>query len=287
MNETKRSYFVVMCVWSGLLAFALVYSLIEPVARMFKDNSIIRVGSKAFTESVVLGEVLAHLARNTGADVRHRASLGGTQIVWKALLNGDIDAYVDYTGTIRGEILSEYKKKGIELPTDADLRNALAKKHVVMSDHVGFINTYALGLRRPLAENLNIQKISDLNKRPDLKFGLSDEFIERDDGWYKLAEHYKLKHKKIRNMDHNLAYRGLTSDAIQVTDIFTTDAEIKQHDLRVLDDDKTFFPKYYAVILMRDDLAIRAPEVAKAMLKLESLIDQEEMKVLSASSYST
>ena len=241
----------------------------------------VRVGSKSFTESVILGDLLAHLGTQAGAEVEHLSELGGTQVLWKALVSGDIDAYVDYTGTIQ-ELLSKLVAPGVELRTESDMRSAMATLDIVMSDRIGFNNTYALGMREATADNLGIIKISDLRDHPDLKFGISDEFMERNDCWRQLPAKYRLPHKDVRTMDHNLAYRGLEHNSIQVTDLYTTDAEIEFYRLRVLEDDKGFFPTYYSVILMRNDLEKRAPKVAAAYRQLENAIDSKAMTTMTA-----
>ena len=261
------------------IAFALLFVSQLGFA---KEPAKIRVGSKSFTESVVLGELLTHLVRQSGTEVEHRSELGGTQILWQALIKGDIDVYVDYTGTIREELLADAMKSGIEIRSEQDMRQALAKMNVKMSDRIGFNNTYALGMREALANRLAIKTISDLRQHSELELGLSDEFMERNDGWHSLAKSYRLPHKKTRTMDHNLAYRGLEHDAIQITDLYTTDAEIDFYHLRVLEDDQGFFPMYFAVILMRDDLDERAPQAVASILKLENLVASNEMASMTA-----
>lgn len=242
----------------------------------------VNIGSKAFTESVILGEMAGHLAREAGAEVRHRAELGGTQILWQALTSGEIDVYVEYTGTIREEILADAARSGGTFESEQAMRDALAKRDVVMSQRLGFNNTYALGMRRGVAERLKIHRISDLKNHPDLVFGLSDEFVERKDGWRPLKEKYALPETRLLIMEHNLAYRGLEKDSIQVTDLYTTDPEIKYYDLVALEDDLGFFPTYYAVVLMRSDLATRAPKVAESVLRMQGLIEPQEMATMSA-----
>jgi osmoprotectant transport system permease protein len=247
-----------------------------------EEKPTVRIGSKSFTESVILGDLLSHLAREAGAAVEHRSELGGTQVLWKALLNGDIDAYIDYTGTIREELLADAIKAGAEVRSEGDMREQMAKLGVLMSDRVGFNNTYALGMREAFAESMHISKISDLRQHADLKLGISDEFMERKDGWRQLAAKYRLPQENIRTMDHNLAYRGLEHSSIQITDLYTTDAEIEFYRLRVLEDDQGFFPTYYAMILMRSDLPSRAPKVAQSMLRLQNSISSEEMASMTA-----
>lgn len=246
------------------------------------EPTTICIGSKAFTESVILGELAAHLARHAGARVQHRAELGGTQIVWKALTSGEIDAYIEYTGTIREEILADVARSGTKLDSEDDMRRALADQKVTMSQRIGFNNTYALGMRRTVAEKLGIARISDLKQHPELTLALSDEFVERKDGWNALVSAYGLPQTNIRVMDHNLAYRGLAKDSVQITDLYTTDPEIKYYDLIALEDDLGFFPMYYAVVLMRSDLKERAPDIVDALLHMEGLIDSNEMSDMSA-----
>ncbi|HEY6563508.1 MAG TPA: glycine betaine ABC transporter substrate-binding protein, partial [Pirellulaceae bacterium] len=157
----------------------------------------VRVGSKIFTESVVLGEIVTLLARDGGATADHRAELGGTQILWKALLAGEIDAYVEYTGTIREEILAPLLRQGNPLASESALRAALSDQGVLMSERIGFNNTYALGMRERLARSLSIRTIEDLVRHSQLKFGFSSEFMERDDGWPGLRTRYSLPQRDV------------------------------------------------------------------------------------------
>jgi len=266
-----------------LLAICFAFTWIGSLCSITEaqEKPKVRVGSKSFTESVILGELLSHLAIQAGADVEHLSELGGTQVLWKALVKGDIDAYVDYTGTIQ-ELLAKIVEPGVEVRSEADMRAAMDQLNIVMSDRIGFNNTYALGMQEATAEKLGISKISDLRDHPELKFGISDEFMERNDCWRQLPAKYRLPHKDVRTMDHNLAYRGIEHNSIQVTDLYTTDAEIEFYRLRVLEDDKGFFPTYYSVILMRKDLAERAPKVATSYLQLENAIDSKAMTGMTA-----
>ena len=241
------------------------------------EPPIVRVGSKVFTESVVLAEVAVQLAQSAGARAEHVKQLGGTRVVWDALINGEIDVYPEYTGTIREEILVE-KKPG----STADLRRTLAAFGVGMTAPLGFNNTYALGMRRQAAEQLQIANISDLRRHANLTFALSNEFIDRQDGWPALRKRYRLPQKNVRGMDHDLAYRALASGAIDLTDLYSTDAEIVALDLRVLKDDLAHFPRYDAVFLYRADLARRAPKVLDALALVTGQISQQTMISMNA-----
>lgn len=233
------------------------------------------IGSKNFTEAVVLGEIGAGLAREAGFAVEHRRQLGGTRILWRALEDGAIDAYAEYTGTLSEELL--------QLPgaDRAALQRALAQRGLAMTAPLGFDNTYALGMREDRARALGIATLSDLRAHRQLKLGLSNEFMSRADGWPGLREAYALP-QRPDGLDHDLAYRGLASGAIDVTDLYSTDAEIPYYKLRVLADDRGYFPAYEAVYLYRADLQQRAPAWVAALEGMAGRIDAATMQRLNA-----
>jgi osmoprotectant transport system permease protein len=221
------------------------------------------IGSKAFTESVILAELMTQLARQTGVRVLHRPELGGTRVLWNALRHGEIDVYPEYTGTMSQEIFAGQGLRGEE-----SLRQALAGHGIRMSRPLGFNNTYAIGMKEENAARLSIRKISDLRDHPKLNLRFSNEFMDRGDGWPGLHDRYHLP-QEAAGVDHTLAYRGVENGSIDVTDLYSTDAEIKYYGLRILEDDLGYFPQYHAVILYRDDLPARAPDAVSAMLQLE------------------
>ncbi len=239
------------------------------------DKSEPVVGSKNFTESVILGEIAAGLARQAGSEVRHRRQLGGTRILWRALENGQIDVYPEYTGTLAQELL---KMPGAD--EDA-LRKALDERGLAMTGPLGFNNTYALGMLGQRAEELGIHTISNLREHADLRFGLSNEFMQRADGWPGLRKAYDLA-QAANGLDHDLAYRGLADGALDVTDLYRTDAEIPYYQLAVLDDDRGYFPSYEAVYLYRQDLRDRAPTWVAALEDMAGKINAAAMQGLNA-----
>ena len=241
------------------------------------DNSIV-IGSKKFTESVILGEMASHLLQSSGYISDHRDQLGGTQILFNALLNGEIDIYPEYTGTIMQEILA-----GHNLSEERDIREHLAGKGILMSKPFGFNNTYVIGMKSSVAESLNIGTISDLRKHPQLKFGFSNEFMDRGDGWPSLQNRYALPQKDVRGVDHDIGYRALEIGSIDVIDLYATDAEIDYYNLKSLKDDLVHFPAYYSVFLYRKELLEKAPEAINALLRLEAAITETEMISLNAS----
>lgn len=232
----------------------------------------LRVGSKAFTEAVILGEVASQACGGAGARVAHRRQLGGTAVLWRALRTGAIDAYAEYTGTLAAESL-----RGVDARDLAGLRRRLGALDLAMTDPLGFENTYALGMPEGVARAAGVSTISDLRAHPSWAFALSHEFLQRADGWPGLSRAYGLSAASPRGMDHDLAYRALTARAAQVTDLYSTDAEITSFGLRVLRDDRGYFPDYRAVILYRRDLARRAPACARALDALAGRLDADTM----------
>lgn len=233
------------------------------------------IGSKNFTEGVLLGEIGAGLARRQGMQVEHRRQLGGTRILWRALENGQIDAYAEYTGTLAEELL---RMPGAGRAT---LRAALARRGLAMTDPLGFDNTYAIGMRAARAKALGIATLSDLRAHSGLRLGLSNEFMQRADGWPGLRDAYGLP-QRPDGLDHDLAYRALASGAIDATDLYSTDAEIPYYRLTVLADDRHYFPSYEAVYLYRADLALRAPAWEGALRGMAGRIDAATMQRLNA-----
>ncbi len=256
----------------GLLVVVLLIVLAFTPLSCDSDAVVIRVGSKKFTESVVLGELAKHLVRSTGTDALHQAELGGTQILFKALQVGEIDIYPEYTGTITKELFADKA-----IPDAAAMRAALSKLGIGMTGTLGFNNTYAIGMRREVAERLGIEKVSDLVKHPDVALRFSNEFMERSDGWPGLRENYGLPQQDVKGLDHDVAYRQLDAGSAGAIDVYTTDAKIAQYDIRVLDDDRGYFPRYDAVFLYRLELEQQAPEVVAAVSRVTNRISEAKM----------
>ncbi|UCE90405.1 MAG: ABC transporter permease subunit [Pseudomonadota bacterium] len=257
---------------SAVLVLALVAD-----GRASADSAQIVIGSKAFTESVILGEMAAHLARAAGHGAQHQRQLGGTRVLWSALLAGEIDIYPEYTGTLRQEILVN---EGLR--NDSALNAALAARGLRMSMALGFNNTYAIGVKARLAKQLGLRTISDLRQHPQLVLGFGSEFMERADGWPGLRQRYLLPQQNVRGLDHDLAYRGIEAGTLHVTDLYATDAEIAYYDLQALEDDLSYFPVYDAVMLYRADLEQRAPKVVAMLSQLAGKIDAAAMARMNA-----
>jgi len=247
-----------------LLLFLLLIGTLFPATA----NPII-IGSKKFTESYVLGEIARRALNDSGVASEHRQGMGGTIILWQALRGGQIDAYPEYTGTIGQEILKNGHQQSFE-----EIRDALGKFGVGMTEPLGFNNTYALVMRRSEAQRLGVRTISDLRKHPQLRFGLTHEFLDRQDGWRPLRERYGLPHQSVIGIDHALGYAALANGSIDVKDAYSTDAKIEENDLMVLEDDLRFFPKYDAVFLFRPSMS---PDAISVLRRLEGTLDEKRM----------
>ena len=232
------------------------------------------VGSKLFTENIIIAEIATQLLRANGLNVRHNSALGGTRILWSALLAGEISLYPEYTGTLKQEIFSDQ-----DISNSTDLKNALTAKGIGITPRLGFNNTYVIGMLETRAEFMSISKISDLTQHPRLRFAFSNEFMDRGDGWPALRQHYQLPQLEVKGVEHNLAYRGIESGVIDVIDLYSTDAEIDYYKLRSLQDDKNYFPNYHAIYLYRLD---QEQLLAAQLRKLSGKINNNAMIAMNA-----
>ena len=255
-----------------------IFSIGALLVPMLAQASPVRIGSKVFTESVILGELAKAIAGQAGVNAVHQRELGGTSILWKALQQGDIDVYSEYTGTITHELLKNVAPDA-DIPT---LRERLKPLGIGITDSLGFNNTYAIGMLTDKAAQLHISKLSDLAAHPDLRFGFSNEFIDRTDGWPGIRQRYGLPQTQVRGLDHALAYRAVASNAVDAIDLYSTDAEIPYYHLRTLDDDRHYFPRYEAVYLYRLALVKSAPPFVTALQKLAGRIDENTMRQMNA-----
>lgn len=268
---TRLPALAACCIAFVLAAFSS-FALAAPPA-----NDTLRIGSKRFTESYILAQVLAQTAApHTPTPPSVLQGLGNTAIVYEALRSGSIDLYPEYVGTISQEIL-----KGEAAMTTQAMNAALAPLGLGVAVPLGFNDGYALAMREDTAQRLGISSLSDLVKHPALKLGLSNEFIGRADGWRGLAQRYGAPQTPVA-LDHGLAYDAITQKQVDVIDIYTTDAKIGHLGLRVLKDDKAYFPRYDAVLLYRLDVPTRFPQAWAALQKLSGSIDENAMIAMNA-----
>ena len=255
--------------------YGFVFSILGGcLVALAQSKGTITVGAKHFNEGYILGEIIAFVLEDAGFDVDRRFNLGGTAVTFEGLRKGAIDVYPEYTGTISAEIL---KIPGA--PPLSQIRNRTRQDfQLEISDPYGFSNTYALLIKKDQAQAAGISTLSDLQNHPTLRFGISHEFLERQDGWGVLSAFYQLPQRPIA-LEHGLAYQAILDDRIDVMDAYSTDGEISRYDLLLLEDDRRFFPDYQAVSFYRTEL----PQPAKeALAKLSSSIAAEEMQELNA-----
>ena len=251
--------------------------LVAGIVHAERNVDVLKIGSKRFTESYILAEVLAEQARiASNTETKVLQGLGNTAIVYAALQAGSIDLYPEYAGTIAQEILKSATPLTIE-----EINRALAPLGFGVSIPLGFNNGYALAMRSADAEKMNLKTLSDLAKKPDQRLGLSNEFIGRVDGWKELAARYGFKQAPT-SLDHGLAFTAIEKNQIDVIDIYTTDAQIGHLNLQVLGDDLNYFPRYDAVVLYRLDVPKRFPAAWAALQKLGGTIDAPAMIAMNA-----
>jgi osmoprotectant transport system permease protein len=263
--------------WFGRLGCLGVLLLAQALTQVSLAQPLV-VGSKRFTESYILGEIVSQTVTAAGHDrVVLKSGLGNTGILLSALRSGEIDLYPEYTGTITREILKTEQALSL-----SEINARLLPIGLQAGVLLGFDNSYVLAVRRDVAEKLQLRSISDLTKHPDLKLGLSHEFIGRSDGWKGLANRYQLGKLAPKGLDHGLAYEAIKARQIDVMDAYGTDSKLLRDRLVVLQDDLNFFPTYDALLLYRSDVPTRFASTWKVLSALQNTISQQTMGELNA-----
>ncbi len=240
------------------------------------------VGSKIFTEGYVLGELAAQTveASSPPVPVTRKLGMGSTGILFESLTSGAIDVYADYTGTLSEAIIKNPQLKSLE-----EIQRALLKMNLVISGPLGFNNTYALAVREQFAREHGLRTVSDLARlKSTLRAAFSYEFMDRADGYPGLASKYHLDFnpKNVNRMEHSLTYQAIDQKAVDVIDVYSTDAKIRKFNLRVLQDDLSYFPVYQAVWVARKAFVDRYPDQWQALRALEGTIDENTMLDMNA-----
>jgi osmoprotectant transport system substrate-binding protein len=246
----------------------------------------IAVGSKFFTEQVVLGELLAqHIEARTGLAVVRKTNLGGTLLCQKALLSGDLDVYVEYTGTALTAVLKE-------TPDDFDsgeiykrVKQGYARRfQLAVTEPLGFANSFAMVVRSEDAQHYNLHTTSDIVAiAPQWRAGFGYEFLERPDGYAGWAARYDLHFAKPPSvMDLGLIYRALVDKKVDIVAGNSTDGLIAALHLVPLADDRHYFPPYDAVPIVREDTLAKFPQLRAALADLAGKISAEEMRRMNA-----
>lgn len=238
------------------------------------SSAPIIVGSKNFNEGYLLAEIMAQLLEADGFEVERKFGLGGTMVCYEALVNGEIDLYAEYTGTLSQAILGTNDLT----PKVSELNSQVRDRGLAVLASFGFNNTYAIALKNELANRRKISRVSELSQHPDLLMAFSLEFLNREDGWPGLARTYNLSGRPT-GIEHGLAYQAIDEGKIDITDAYSTDGDLARYGLTVLEDDRGYFPQYLAVPFVRSSL----PEAAKDSLgRLAGILDDEKIRALNS-----
>lgn len=245
----------------------------------------ITVGSKFFTEQVILGELLAqHIEAGTGIHVQRKTNLGGTLLCHKALLSGDLDLYVEYTGTALTAILHEAPAADSQAVYDRVNRDYARRFALEVTEPLGFANSFAMVVRAEDAQRFHLGNMSDLAPlAPHLRIAVGYEFLERPDGFRGWTERYGLHFAKPPQViDLGLLYRALEERQVDIVAGNSTDGLIDALHFVALADDRHYFPPYDAVPIVRRDTLEKFPQLRVALADLAGQISAAEMRHLNA-----
>lgn len=273
LANKKVAMVSVLIVLIGVFTFGLYHNTKS-------DN--IKIASKPTTEGYILAEIVGELIKNdTGLNVNITHGIGGgTSNIHPAIVKGDFDMYPEYTGTAWQIVLKKtepYSNKNFKLLDEEYLH----EYKLTWKGMFGFNNSYSLGIRADLAEKYNIKTFSDLSKYSgNFVFGAEYDFFEREDGYKALANVYKFQFKKTVDMDNGLKYQALYDKKIDVMTVFTTDGQISDPKIVILEDDLEFYPKYMAGMVVREEVLNKHPKLKNVLEKLNGLIDEKTMATL-------
>lgn len=266
--------------WTALLLAAVMGGALLLGGCGGKSADTIRIATKPMTEQFILSEMIGALIENdTDLKVEITKGIaGGTGNIHPAMVKGDFDLYPEYTGTAWTDVL---KNTTMESPDEMYKKLKEQYKEQFDMDWVGlygFNNTYTLAVKKEFAEKNNIETFSDLAAlTPGLKFGAEYDFYEREDGYTPLCDTYGYKFASTQDIDIGLKYQAIDSDEVDVINAFTTDAQLKVHDLKTLKDDKDFFPSYHCGTIVRQEVLDAHPELRDVLMKLDGILTDDEM----------
>ncbi|MFT8344255.1 MAG: glycine betaine ABC transporter substrate-binding protein [Clostridium beijerinckii] len=260
------------CVLIGIFA-------VSGLSKKISNKKVITIGSKDFTEQEILGNILSELIeRKTDISVNRKFALGGTQVIFSAMQNGDVDMSVDYTGTAYGDELKYKPISDVEEVYNTVKKDFKDKYNIEVLKQMGFNNTYTLAVTKETAKKYNLKTISDLSKvSNDITATTTLEFLNREDGLVGLSKKYNLNFKNTVGIDGSPRYAALMNKESDVIDAFSTDGLLKKYDLSVLKDDKNFFPPYYAVPVVRAEILKKYPEIQPLVEEVGDLLNNDVM----------
>ena len=266
-----------------VLKFLLLLMITAPLAGciFIKEDSLIVV-SRNNTESIILSNIMGQLIEaEAEIEVIYKENLGGSNVVWTAMLNDNIDVIPDYTGTI---VINYYQETaGTADETLASTKELVSADGITALESFGFNNTYTLALDEDEAERLDLVTFSDFAEvSEDFTLGAVFEFIDRPDGLPCFQEEYDLEFQDVKGMDHGMMYRSINAEEVDVINSYTTDGQLQMYNLRVLEDDQNYFPPYHALPLVRTEILEEYPELEDVLLELADKIDEPTMQAMNA-----
>ncbi len=264
----------------GLVVVLLVVMFTSNfISNLDRSEHTITVGGKDFTEQYILVHLMSDMIEeHTDISVDRKDNLGGTQVLFNALKSNNIDLYVDYTGTLYGDTLGFPPNRDMEEVYDTSKYELKEQFDLDVLEQFNFDNTYVMAVRRETAENYNLSTISDLSLVADeLILGSTLEFLNREDGILGLVDHYNISFKDQVGINGANKYLAIDNGETDVTDAFSTDSLIQKFDLVQLEDDKDFFPPYYAVPILRSGLLDEYPELQGLLDQLGQVLTGEVM----------
>jgi osmoprotectant transport system substrate-binding protein len=268
----------------ALAGLLVSVALVSTSCSSNSSKSVVKVGSKNFTESLILGEMYSLALEDAGYKVDRKLNLGGTLVAHESLKKGDIDVYPEYTGTGLINVLELPPNSDAKTVYDEVAKGYKEKFNLIWLDPTNANDSQGLVTSKKVAEKYNLYKISDLVKlAPELNLAAVPEFEEREDGLKGLNDFYgKLDFKSIKLFDYGIKYRVVLDGEADVTVGFTTDGDLTNSDLVLLEDDKKFWPPYFVAPVLRGELDEKDPEISKILNKVSAKLDNTSVQKLNA-----
>ena len=278
----KKTILIVIFIILFIIIYLIIRILIFPLFTNTKNTIVI--ASKNFTEQYILGNIMADMiSAHTNLAVKKEFNLGTTTIVQNALLKGQVDLYPEYTGTAYLVVLKNKKLLDAEQTYKIVKQEYQQQFHLIWLQPFGFNNSQSLAVQESFAKTHHLKTLSELAiLSPQLTVAAPPEFLKRPDGLPGLKKVYHFKFKKIIQMQPDLMYAAIKNNDVDVIEVFTTDGRISAYHLTVLEDNKRFYPPYYAAPVIRAAFLQAHPEVKKALAPLAGLINQQTMQYLNS-----
>ncbi|MGL6197469.1 MAG: glycine betaine ABC transporter substrate-binding protein [Lachnospiraceae bacterium] len=279
IEQAKKRRKRLKAILAGFAVVTLGICLYNVMTASKTEEKTIVIGGKDFTEQSIVANMAADIIEaETDITVDRQLALGGTQVSFSALKSGEIDLYIEYSGTAYGDTLGNSPSSDVEQVYNTVKEEFKEQYDIEVLKQMGFNNTFALAVKQETAQEYDLSTISDLAAvASDLRFGSTLEFLNRNDGYPGLSEHYNLSFGSTTGIDGSSRYLALMNNETDVLDAYATDGLIKKFDLVVLEDDQQFFLPYYAIPLVRGEILEQYPEIEELLDKLGGLLSDEVM----------